>query len=150
MSVFVQHLPEGWKLGSVLDITIQVDIYNFLNYYFFLKAASIGPIVFVLLDRCAKIPFSHGIVIQIALIICVLANLPLAFWWDKIAWIFGSNHSIVILTMAFILGIVNVGSDIVFVPYMRNFENVYFPAYFVGSGLSAVFPSLISIIQGKI
>jgi DNA-binding XRE family transcriptional regulator len=26
MSVFVQHLPEGWKLGSVLDIVIQVEL----------------------------------------------------------------------------------------------------------------------------
>jgi riboflavin transporter 2 len=68
--------------------------------------------------------------------------------WDKTVWLFGSNHSFVILGMAFIGGMVNVGSDVVFVPYMRNFEDVYLPAYFIGSGLSAVFPSLISIIQG--
>jgi hypothetical protein len=31
---------------------------------------------------------------------------------------------------------------------MRKLENVYLPAYFIGSGFSAVFPSIISIIQG--
>lgn len=91
----------------------------------------------------------HGIVIQMSLIICVLVNIPLAFFWDRTAWIFGGYHSVVILASAFTVGIVNIGSDVVFVPYMRHFKNVYLPAYFIGSGLSAVFPSLISIAQGN-
>ncbi|KAI6176235.1 Riboflavin transporter [Aphelenchoides bicaudatus] len=134
LSVFVNHLPEGWKLGSVLDLVIQ--------------ASSIGPLIFVLLDRCTRFEIPHSIIIQASLIVCILVNIPLAFFWDKTAYIFGDNHSVVILGSAFLVGTVNIGSDVVFVPYMRHFKNIYLPAYFIGSGFSAVFPSLVSIAQG--
>lgn len=34
-------------------------------------------------------------------------------------------------------------------PFMINFRPVYLPAYFVGSGLSALVPSVVAMVQGK-
>ncbi|KAI6181272.1 Riboflavin transporter [Aphelenchoides besseyi] len=128
LTVFTQTMPEGWNLGSVLDVVIQLS--------------SVGPIIFMVLDRGFKLHIPHGVVIQIALFVCALGNIP------ETAWFFGSSHSIVILLTAFILGTINVGSDVIVMPYMIVFKKLYLPAYFVGAGLSAVIPSLLSIAQG--
>ncbi|KAI6234644.1 hypothetical protein M3Y99_00783500 [Aphelenchoides fujianensis] len=65
LTVFTQTQPEGWKLGSVLDVVIQL--------------ASVGAIVFMILDRGLKLPIPHAVVIQLSLVVCALGNLPLAF-----------------------------------------------------------------------
>jgi hypothetical protein len=102
----------------------------------------------MVLDRCFKIPIRHGRIIQISLIICAAAYLPLMLAWNKTAWIFGSNHSITLISCLFVLGMISIGSDIVWVPYTANFGAQYLPAYFVGVGLCALFPSVLSLMQG--
>jgi riboflavin transporter 2 len=50
--------------------------------------------------------------------------------------------------MAFIIGSINIASEVIYMPYMIEFKQVYLPAYFIGVGLSACIPSLFSIAQG--
>uniref|UniRef100_A0A1I7V5I2 Riboflavin transporter n=1 Tax=Loa loa TaxID=7209 RepID=A0A1I7V5I2_LOALO len=44
---------------------------------------------------------------------------------------------------------VNATSNILFMPFMATFHASYLTAYFVGMGLSSLFPSIISILQGS-
>lgn len=104
MGVFTQLLPEGWQLGSIITIAIQF--------------ASIVPVIFLLVDRCTQIPVPRGGFIQLALIVCALCNIPLALFWEKTIWIFGQEHSFTIILMAFIIGSINIASEVVFMPYV--------------------------------
>ncbi|VDN28410.1 unnamed protein product [Gongylonema pulchrum] len=47
------------------------------------------------------------------------------------------------------MALVNATSNVLFMPYMAAFHASYLTAYFVGVGLSALFPSVVSIIQGS-
>ncbi|KAI6206051.1 hypothetical protein M3Y94_00861900 [Aphelenchoides besseyi] len=67
MTIFTTKLPEGWALGSIFTAAIQV--------------AAIGPLIFMCIDRCTKIPMPRGKFIQLALILCALGNLPLSFFF---------------------------------------------------------------------
>lgn len=46
------------------------------------------------------------------------------------------------------MALVNGTSNVLFMPYMATFHASYLTAYFVGMGLSALFPSIVSILQG--
>lgn len=46
------------------------------------------------------------------------------------------------------MALVNGTSNVLFMPYMATFHASYLTAYFVGMGLSALFPSVVSILQG--
>ncbi|KAI6226741.1 Riboflavin transporter [Aphelenchoides besseyi] len=133
MTIFTTKLPEGWALGSIFTAAIQV--------------AAIGPLIFMCIDRCTKIPMPRGKFIQLALILCALGNLPLSFFWDKTIKVFGYDHSVTVISMAFFIGILNISSEVIFMPYMCKFRAAYLPAYFIGVGLSSFIPSLVSIIQ---
>lgn len=103
----------------------------------------------MLVDRCTQIPVPRGKFIQASLIVCAVCNIPLALFWDKTIYIFGQYHSLTIIVMAFIIGSINISSEVIYMPYMIEFKSVYLPAYFIGVGLSACIPSLASIVQGS-
>jgi hypothetical protein len=113
------------------------------------QISSIGPFIFMLLERCFKLPFRHGRIIQISLFVCACTYIPLFLAWDKTASIFGTQHSITLILCIFVLGMICISSDIIWVPYTANFGNQYLPAYFVGAGWCALFPSILSLIQGE-
>lgn len=46
------------------------------------------------------------------------------------------------------MALVNGTSNVLFMPYMATFDASYLTAYFVGMGLSSLFPSIISMLQG--
>ncbi|KAI6195038.1 Riboflavin transporter [Aphelenchoides besseyi] len=134
MSILTRQLPEGWSLASVLIVVIQIS--------------SIGPLAFMILDRYFRIPIRHGIVIQIALMVTTFMYIPLIFAWDSAISVFGAQYSIVLISSIFVMGMIAIGSDIVFMPFMTTFDSVYLSAYFVGNNISSLLPSLLSIIQG--
>ncbi|VDM92737.1 unnamed protein product [Onchocerca ochengi] len=47
------------------------------------------------------------------------------------------------------MALVNGTSNVLFMPYMATFHASYLTAYFVGMGLSSLFPSVVSILQGS-
>ncbi|KAI6222569.1 Riboflavin transporter [Aphelenchoides besseyi] len=134
VSILTQQLPEGWNLTSVLIVVIQIS--------------SIGPLIFMILDRYFKIPIRHGLVIQVALIVSALMYIPLIFAWNSTIFLFGTQHSIVLISSIFVMGMIAIGSDIIFMPFMMSFDSVYLSAYFIGIGVSSLLPSLLSIAQG--
>jgi riboflavin transporter 2 len=69
--------------------------------------------------------------------------------WDRTAVVFRGEYSIVLLGSTFVMGMICIGSDVIWLPYMVAFQTVYLPAYFVGAGISGLLPSLMSIVQGS-
>jgi hypothetical protein len=68
--------------------------------------------------------------------------------WDKTIYLFGSYHSITLILTAFFFGMISIGSNIVWIPYVSSFGNQYLPAYFVGASFCGLIPSGLGIIQG--
>ncbi|KAI6243225.1 Riboflavin transporter [Aphelenchoides fujianensis] len=134
MSIFTRQLPEGWNLGSLAILTIQLS--------------AIGPLIFMLFDRCIRIPMRHGVVIQVAMVVSALMHVPMIFGWNWTLVVFGQEHSITFFATIFVFGCIAIGSDVVFMPFMATFDPVYLPAWFVGSGISSLLLALLSLAQG--
>ncbi|CAD5228559.1 unnamed protein product [Bursaphelenchus xylophilus] len=134
MSVHTQTLPEGWHLGSILTIIIQIS--------------SIPALIYTLLDHKNRIKISTAPIIELALVIVAIAILLVGHFNDFTVEIGGSKRSIVVYICMFFVGSVSILSDVLFIPYMKNLPAAYFQAFFVGLGMSALMPSIFSIIQG--
>ncbi|KAH7703750.1 Protein Y47D7A.16 [Aphelenchoides avenae] len=134
MSLMSQKLPEGWALASCATLVLQIGCVLVVLYTCLVKCTSFRPPV---------VPF-----IQVCLIVCAMVYLPLAFLWDTTATVFGASHSWVFVLCAFVLGTINVLSNVLFVPYMCAFDTQYLVAYFIGTGVSQLLPSVVAIIQG--
>lgn len=48
----------------------------------------------------------------------------------------------------FVTALVGCTSSVLFMPYMRNYREIYLVSYLVGEGLSGFLPSIIALIQG--
>ncbi|XP_064598817.1 solute carrier family 52, riboflavin transporter, member 3-B-like [Liolophura sinensis] len=134
LPILVEHLPEGWNLGSYLIIIIQV--------------ANIGPLLYIVGHLLAPRIISERPVIVIVLFVNAAACLLLAFLWKWTTEIGGEEHSTSLLVLNFFLAMGDCTTSIVFLTYMSFFKAPYMASYFIGTGLSALLPSLVAIGQG--
>ncbi|CAD5220664.1 unnamed protein product [Bursaphelenchus okinawaensis] len=134
MSVHTQTLPEGWNLGSILTIIIQIS--------------SIPAILYTLLDQKGKVTMSTAPIIVSSLLLVSIVIIFVGIFNDVTVHIAGSQRSIVVYIGMFFVGVVSILSDVLFIPYIKNMAGLYFNAFFVGLGMSALVPSIFSIIQG--
>lgn len=134
LPILVEHLPEGWNLGSYLIIIIQV--------------ANIGPLLYTVGHLLAPRVVSERPVVFIVLSVGAVACLLLAFLWNWTTKIGGVEHSTPLLFLNFFLGTVDCTSSIVFLTFMSFFKTPYMTSYFIGEGLSGLLPSLVAIGQG--
>jgi len=72
----------------------------------------------------------------------------LAVWWRWTAMVLGVAHSTGLVSFTFLLALVCALSNVLYMPYMARLHSSYLTAYFVGMGLSALVPSLVSLAQG--
>jgi riboflavin transporter 2 len=68
--------------------------------------------------------------------------------YGKTTVIFGNKYSTALLSLMFITSFVGCTSSVLFMPYMRNYKEMYLVSYLVGEGLSGFLPSIIALIQG--
>lgn len=61
---------------------------------------------------------------------------------------FGKEHSTALLSLMFVTALVGCTSSVLFMPYMRNYREIYLVSYLVGEGLSGFVPSAVALIQG--
>uniref|UniRef100_A0A7E4WE87 Riboflavin transporter n=1 Tax=Panagrellus redivivus TaxID=6233 RepID=A0A7E4WE87_PANRE len=134
LSLMVDTLPEGWSLPSYLSVAVQI--------------ACIGPLIYSILHKCTNFDIPKAPVIQALLILCTVFTLLMAFFWDYTQTVFGKERSTALIVIMFVMALVNATSNVLFLPYMATFHPTYLTAYFVGMGLSALIPSLFSLIQG--
>ncbi|CAD5220666.1 unnamed protein product [Bursaphelenchus okinawaensis] len=133
VSIHTQTLPEGWNLGSIITIIIQIS--------------AIPSLFYIFLQYKGRITISAAPIIITALLIVSTVTLFIGIFNDVTVYIAGAQRSIVIYIGIFFVGVVSVLSDVLFMPYMRNLPKMYFNSFFVGMGMSALVPSIFSIIQ---
>lgn len=73
----------------------------------------------------------------------------LSFLYKETSIVFNQSHSTALLSLMFVTAIVGCTSSILFMPYMRNYREIYLVSYLVGEGLSGFIPSIAALIQGN-
>lgn len=76
------------------------------------------------------------------------ACVALSFLYDFTSVVFGKEHSTALLSLMFVTALVGCTSSVLFMPYMRNYREIYLVSYLVGEGLSGFVPSAVALIQG--
>uniref|UniRef100_A0A915Q1T5 Adenylate kinase n=1 Tax=Setaria digitata TaxID=48799 RepID=A0A915Q1T5_9BILA len=133
LPLLTEKLPEGWSLPSYLIVVVQM--------------ASVGPLIYSIIRKCSKVSPPVTAIILILLMFCCLCTVLMGLFWSKTIFLFGQERSVVLMVLLFGMALVNSTSNVLFMPFMASFHASYLTAYFVGMGLSSLFPSIISILQ---
>ena len=133
LPLLVNSAPESWGLAAYLVVAIQI--------------ANIAPITYSLLHKSSiKVNESHCIIGMLGVGSFVMGLL--AFLYGKTSNITGKEHSTTLFVLTFFTAAVSCTSSVLFMPYLRNFKEVYLVSYFIGEGLSGVLPSIVALVQG--
>ncbi|CAK9808509.1 Riboflavin transporter 2 [Anthophora plagiata] len=133
LPVLINTSPEGWALPAYLVLVIQ--------------AANFGPLLYTILQyfRCE--------INEPWWILCLLASGSsamglLSFFYSEKTIIYGVEYSLMLYVLTFFNALVGCFSSVLFMPYLRNFDERLLISYFIGEGLSGVLPSVVALIQG--
>ncbi|XP_052079705.1 solute carrier family 52, riboflavin transporter, member 3-B-like [Mytilus californianus] len=132
--VFVQHLPEGWKLPSYFSIITQM--------------ANIGPIFISVLYIVSKKYIWERVAVYAVLCTGAASCFLLSFFWKETTVIAGDLHSTALLVLHFSLSLTDCTTSVLFLPFMATFKRQYMSSYFIGEGLSGLIPSVVALCQG--
>ncbi|KAI0978628.1 hypothetical protein GJ496_003503 [Pomphorhynchus laevis] len=132
--LMIPHLPEGWSITILISTAVQVPF-----------IASI--IILVIYSLCPSY-MKENLAIYSILGLGVISMLLLSAFWKSSVIIYGKSHSVALLILITILGIVDNSSSVIFFPYVKKFPLVYLRALFVGEGLTGMIPAILKIIQG--
>lgn len=133
LPLLVGVAPEGWNLPAYIVIVAQ--------------SANVGPVIYALLHRSKYRPDESSCILCL---LCsqVLATGLLIFFYDRTVAIGGERHSLILLVSVFFSALVGCFSSVLFMPYLRDFDDVYIVSYFIGEGFSGVLPSVVALVQG--
>uniref|UniRef100_A0A8C1YJW6 Riboflavin transporter n=1 Tax=Cyprinus carpio TaxID=7962 RepID=A0A8C1YJW6_CYPCA len=134
LPLIVPSIPEGWYLPSYLTIIIQM--------------ANIGPLFITLMHRFRPGVLDERPVIYTIVTVGVVATFLLAFLWNRTLTFGGGEHSAALLSLSFLLSVVDCTSSVTFLPFMMRLQPRYLTTYFIGEGLSGLVPALVALIQG--
>ncbi|XP_020287493.1 riboflavin transporter 2-like [Pseudomyrmex gracilis] len=133
LPLLVNIAPEGWNLPAYIVIATQ--------------SANVGPAIYGFLRKC-KCEMNESLCILCLLFLQIIAMGLLIFFYDKTTVVAGERHSLVLFVSVLLVALVGCFSSVLFMPYLRDFDNVYIVSYFIGEGLSGVLPSVVALIQG--
>ncbi|XP_064456034.1 riboflavin transporter 2-like [Ornithodoros turicata] len=126
LPLLVPLLPEGWNLGAIVVIVIQV--------------ANFGPLIYTLAHARIKItPAIHG-----TLFVGFTASVLLACFWRETV----GGHSVAFITLVAFMGFVDCTSSVLYTPFMARYPPAYLFWYLVGEGMSGLVPAGLALIQG--
>lgn len=134
LPLIVPEIPEGWFLPSYLTVIIQL--------------ANIGPLFITLMHRFRPGALDERPVIYTIVVLGILATFLLAFLWKHTLFVGNAVHSVALLSLSFLLSVVDCTSSVTFLPFMMRLQPQYLTTYFVGEGLSGLIPALVALIQG--
>ncbi|KAM9797961.1 solute carrier family 52, riboflavin transporter, member 3-B [Neosynchiropus ocellatus] len=134
LPLVVPQIPEGWYLPSYLIVIIQM--------------ANIGPLFITLMHRFRPGTLDERPVVYGIVSLGVIATFLLAFFWKHTVALGGSEHSVPLLVLGFLLSVVDCTSSVTFLPFMMRLRPQYLTTYFAGEGLSGLVPALVALIQG--
>ncbi|XP_067093981.1 solute carrier family 52, riboflavin transporter, member 3-B [Osmerus mordax] len=134
LPLVVPEIPEGWYLPSYLTVLIQM--------------ANVGPLFVTLMHRFRPGSLDERPVIYAIVGLGIVATFLLAFFWRYSVPIGGTERSVPLLVLSFLLSVVDCTSSVTFLPFMTRLRPQYLTTYFVGEGLSGLVPALVALIQG--
>ncbi|XP_073185974.1 solute carrier family 52, riboflavin transporter, member 2 isoform X2 [Lepidochelys kempii] len=134
LPVVVKWLPEGWNLPAYLSVLIALG--------------NVGPLAVTLAHKLAPGWLKERWVIHAIQVLGVVAALFMALFWHRTAMVAGEPHSLAFLLLAFLLAFVCCTSNVTFLPFMYQFPQPFIRTFFVGQGLSALFPCVVALAQG--
>ena len=134
--IFVHILPEGWRVPSYLNITIQCSNVFAFAYTIFNKCFSRN-------QQCCEVIMAY-VIMSTGLVALVL----LIFQWDQTTWLVGAKRSLALLLLVLFLSVVDTTSSVVYIPYMAQFSEYYMPVYMAGAELGGVITGIAGLIQG--
>ncbi|XP_043254941.1 solute carrier family 52, riboflavin transporter, member 3-A [Colletes gigas] len=133
LPLLVNVSPEGWSLPAHMVMLVQF--------------ANLGPILYTMYIKYSAWACDKYITYAL-LAAASLATFILAFLYHETSIVFGNEHSTALLSLMFITATVGCTSSVLFMPYMRNYREIYLVSYLVGEGLSGFVPSIVALIQG--
>ncbi|KAJ8670375.1 hypothetical protein QAD02_001634 [Eretmocerus hayati] len=133
LPLLVNTAPEGWSLPAHMVMIVQF--------------ANLGPILYTLYVKYLACTRDHYIIYGL-LGAGALSIYILAFMYKNTTTIFGGEHSTALLGLMLVSSFVGCTSSVLFMPYMRNYREIYLVSYLVGEGLSGFLPSVVALIQG--
>ncbi|XP_052003659.1 solute carrier family 52, riboflavin transporter, member 3-B-like [Xyrauchen texanus] len=134
LPMIAPEIPEGWYLPSYLTIIIQM--------------ANIGPLFITLMHRFRPGALDERPVIYTIVAVGVVATFLLAFFWKYTLTFRDGEHSAALLSLSFLLSVVDCTSSVTFLPFMMRLQPKYLTTYFIGEGLSGLVPALVALVQG--
>ncbi|XP_006011167.1 solute carrier family 52, riboflavin transporter, member 2 [Latimeria chalumnae] len=134
LPVVVEVLPEGWNLPAYLSVLIALG--------------NIGPIAVTVTHRFAPGRLNEQYLIHTIQMLGVAAAAFLASFWDRTVQLHDTTCSLPYLVLAFVLAFVCCTSNVTFLPFMYRFPPEYIRTFFIGQGLSALFPCVVALGQG--
>ncbi|RLU20063.1 hypothetical protein DMN91_006669 [Ooceraea biroi] len=133
LPLIVHNAPEGWSLPAHMVMLVQF--------------ANLGPILYTLYIKYSAWAYDKYIIYTL-LAAGTLASIALSFLHNYTSVIFGKDHSTALLSLMFVTALVGCTSSVLFMPYMRNYREIYLVSYLVGEGLSGFIPSAVALVQG--
>ncbi|CAM4636659.1 unnamed protein product [Leuciscus chuanchicus] len=134
LPVVVGVLPEGWNLPAYISVLIAFG--------------NLGPVAVTLTHHFAPGQLNERVVIHIIQVLAVVAAAFLALFWSQVVPVAGESRSVPFLLLTFILAFVCCTSNVTFLPFMFRYPSQYIRTFFVGQGLSALFPCVVALGQG--
>ncbi|TSK31520.1 Solute carrier family 52, riboflavin transporter, member 1 [Bagarius yarrelli] len=134
LPVVVSTLPEEWNLPAYLSVIIAFG--------------NVGPLAVTITHHFAPKCINERVLIHAIQVLAVVASAFLALFWSKLAIIAGEPRSVAFLLLSLVLSIVCCTSNVTFLPFMFSYPPQYIRTFFVGQGLSALFPCIVALGQG--
>lgn len=124
----------GWNLPAYLSVLIAFG--------------NVGPLAVTIIHHFAPGCVNERALIHAIQVLAVVASGFLAFFWSEVATVAGTQRSVAFLTLSVVLSIVCCTSNVTFLPFMFRYPPQYIRTFFVGQGLSALFPCIVALGQG--
>lgn len=109
---------------------------------------NLGPIAVTITHHCAPGRLNERLVIHCIQLLAVVASALLAVFWSRTVTIAGEERSLAFLLFTFVLAFVCCTSNVTFLPFMFRYPPQYIRTFFIGQGLSALFPCVVALGQG--
>ncbi|CAL8293149.1 unnamed protein product [Merluccius merluccius] len=136
LPVIVHVMPEGWDLPAYLSVLTALG--------------NLGPVAVTLTHHCAPGRLNERLLIHGIQALAVVASALLAVFWSHTVSVGsgGEEHSLPFLLLAFVLALVCCTSNVTFLPFTYSYPPQYIRTFFIGQGLSALFPCVAALAQG--
>lgn len=130
----MSSLASGWNLPAYLSVLIAFG--------------NLGPIAVTITHHCAPGRLNERLAIYCIQVLAVVVSAFLAVFWKQTVTVAGQERSLPFLFFTFLLSLVCCTSTVTFLPFMFRYPPQYIRTFFIGQGLSALFPCIVAIGQG--